>query len=72
MMIDPPIEELRKLAGNEYILTNVISKRAKELAKQMPEFIESNDEKEISLALREFYAGKVVITNPDSDGNINK
>ena len=31
MMIDPPIEELREKAGNEYILANVIAKRAKTL-----------------------------------------
>ena len=60
MMIDPPIEELRKIAGNEYILTNLVTKRAKELEKEIPEVIEASQEKAISLAAREVYAGKIV------------
>ena len=60
MMIDPPIEELKKIAGNEYILTNLVAKRAKELEKEIPEVIETSQEKAISLAAREVYAGKIV------------
>ena len=60
MMIDPPIEELRKIAGNEYILTNLVAKRAKELEKEIPDVIEHSQEKAISIAAREVYSGKVV------------
>ncbi len=72
MMIDPPIEELKKIAGNEYILTNIVAKRAKELEKDMPEYIEHSDEKAISIAARELYAGKIVITDPKKAGKDNQ
>ncbi len=60
MMIDPPIEELKQKAGNEYILTNLVAKRAKELEKDIPEVIENSQEKAISIAAREVYSGKIV------------
>lgn len=60
MMIDPPIEKLREKAGNEYLLTNLVAKRAKELEKDIPAVIEASDEKAISLAAREIYSGKIV------------
>lgn len=62
MMIDPPIEELRKIAGNEYILTNLVAKRAKELEKDIPDVIENSSEKAISIAAREIYSGKIIPT----------
>jgi len=67
MMIDPPIEELKKLAGNEYILTNLVAKRAKELEKEMPEVIDASNEKAISLASREVYSGKIVSSKDEEN-----
>ena len=67
MMIDPPIEELKALAGNEYILTNLVAKRAKELEKDIPEVIDSSPEKAISLAARELYTGKIVADKIDTN-----
>lgn len=67
MMIDPPIEELKKIAGNEYILTNLVAKRAKELEKDIPEVIENSQEKAISLAAREIYSGKVVSSKDEEN-----
>lgn len=66
MMIDPPIEELKKIAGNEYILTNLVSKRAKELEKDIPEVIENSQEKAISLAAREVHSGKIIASKIDN------
>lgn len=66
MMIDPPIEELKKIAGNEYILTNLVSKRAKELEKDIPEVIENSQEKAISLAAREIHSGKIIASKIDN------
>lgn len=68
MMIDPPIEELKKIAGNEYVLANVLAKRAKILEKDMPEYIEASQEKAISIAARELYSGKLEIKKPDDLG----
>ncbi len=67
-MIDPPIEELKKIAGNEYVLANVLAKRAKILEKDMPEYIEASQEKAISIAARELYSGKLEIKKPDDLG----
>ncbi|MBR4004052.1 MAG: DNA-directed RNA polymerase subunit omega [Clostridia bacterium] len=67
MMIDPPIEELKKLAGNEYILTNLVAKRAKELEKEMPEVIDASNEKAISLASREVFSGKIVSSKDEEN-----
>lgn len=67
MMIDPPIEELKKIAGNEYILANVLAKRAKTLEKEMPEYIEASQEKAISIAARELYSGKLVAELPKKE-----
>ena len=60
MMIEPPIEELREKAGNEYILTCMVAKRAKELEKEIPDYIEHSQDKAISLAVKEFYEGKII------------
>jgi len=68
MMIDPPIEELKKIAGNEYILANTLAKRAKILEKDMPDYIEASQEKAISIAARELYSGKLEIKKPDDLG----
>ena len=67
MMIDPPIEELKKKAGNEYILTNLVAKRAKELEKEIPEVIDASQEKAISLASREVYWGKIVSSKEEEN-----
>ena len=51
MMIEPPIDELAaKIDNNKYKLCVVMSKRAKELEKRIPEELEKSDKKAISLA----------------------
>ena len=60
MMIDPPIEELKEKVGNEYLLANLVAKRAKELEKDIPDVIEHSPDKALTLAAREIYSGKVV------------
>lgn len=58
-MIDPPIEQLKRKVGNEYILSNLVAKRAKELEKEIPEVLEHSTEKSISVACREIFSGKI-------------
>ena len=60
MMLYPPIDELVEKVGNEYALTNLVAKRAKELEKTIPEVIDNSNEKAISLAAREVADGTVV------------
>jgi len=66
MMIDPPIEELKEIVGNEYLLANLVAKRAKELEKEIPEVIENSQEKAISLAAREIYNHKIVSSKEEN------
>lgn len=61
MMIEPPIDELEKLAGgNKYVLSIVASKRAKEIETTRRTELATADKKSISIALDEIHEGKVV------------
>ena len=54
MMIEPPIEELAKKAGNKYLLCNLVAKRAKEIQKKnQEEEIFDPEVKEITMAALE-------------------
>ncbi len=65
IMLYPPIDELVEKVGNNYALTNLVSKRAKELEKTIPEVIDNSQEKAISLAAREVADGKIVGSTED-------
>lgn len=68
MMIEPPIDELaRKVGNNKYKLCCVMSKRAKELEKKIPEEIDKSDKKAISLAADEIYEGKVISSDQENN-----
>ena len=54
-MIEPPIDELRKIVGNKFLLTSLISNRAKDLSNQYF----AGDPKVITIATEEIYEGKV-------------
>lgn len=57
--IEPPIEDIIKKAGNRYALVTVVSKRAKELVIEKPDFFRDNQKiKPIELSCREFFQGK--------------
>ena len=59
-MIEPPIDELRKIVGNKFLLTSLISARAKDLSNQYfaGDPLDS-DPKVITIATNEIYEGKV-------------
>jgi len=70
-MLYPAIEQLSKKVGNSYILAVLVGKRAKQLEKNIPDYIEHSPEKAISLAAREIESGKVVAsTIGDSDEDV--
>lgn len=60
-MIDPPIDELVKKAGDAYSLCTIISKRAKQLNQGANPLIELNSNKAVSIASHEFIKGKLHI-----------
>lgn len=59
-MIEPPIDELRKIVGNKFLLTSLISNRAKDLSNQYfaGDPLDS-DPKVITIATEEIYEGKI-------------
>jgi len=61
VMMEPPIDELIKKVGNKFLLTCLISKRAKELNNiYCAEEPQEKDPKVISIAAQEVYDGKIV------------
>lgn len=61
-LIDPPIDKLIDKANGKYGLCVVISKRAKELLVQRPDFFRENQKvKPISFACEELYKDKIFI-----------
>lgn len=65
MMNEPPIDELVKKAGNQYILSIVAAKRAKEIETTRRAELATADKKSISIALDEIYEGKIEPSNLD-------
>ncbi len=59
MMIEPPIEELSKKAGNKYKLCVLVSKRAEEIQKHNYEEGINPEVKEITQACNEIMEGKL-------------
>ena len=60
MMNYPPIDELIAKVVNVYVLCNLITKRAKQIATVRRAELAGSDKKEISIACEEIYQGKVV------------
>lgn len=61
MIFEPSVEELTKKVGNTYELANLLAKRAREIAQNPPEEVESGKKKEIQIAAEEIAEEKVVI-----------
>lgn len=67
-MINPPIDEMFVQAGSRYALCTAVSKRAKELLIERPEFFKENQKlKPIELASQEFYKGAYTIERTTID-----
>lgn len=67
-MINPPIDVLFVKAGSRYALCTAVSKRAKELLIERPEFFKENQKvKPIELASQQFYRGEYSIERTTID-----
>jgi len=67
-MINPPIDEMIEKAQSRYALVTAVSKKAKELLIDRPEFFKENQKvKPIELASNEFYEGKFTIERTKID-----
>lgn len=60
IMMDPPIDELTQKVGNKFLLTCLVSKRAKQLnGEYLMGEPRDKDPKVIAIAAEEVYEGKV-------------
>lgn len=60
-MLEPNINELKKVMGNRYLLVNVAAQRAGMIAHRAEELNENLDSKPVTIALHEIADGKVKI-----------
>ena len=67
-MINPPIEVMIEKANSRYALVTAVSKKAKELLVDRPEYFKENQKaKPIELASVEFFEGKYSIERTKID-----
>ncbi|MBR1496213.1 MAG: DNA-directed RNA polymerase subunit omega [Oscillospiraceae bacterium] len=63
MLLYPPVSELAEKVGSRYELVNVIAKRARHISAEYEESGEPLDEKPVSIAIQEVYAGKLTVNH---------
>ena len=63
MMLYPPVSDLVKKVGSRYQLVNLIARRARAIAAEAEAEDEPLDQKPVSQAIDEVYAGKLLIVN---------
>ena len=61
MMLYPPVADLVDKVGSRYQLVNVVAQRARAISAQYDESGEFLDDKPVSIAIDEVYAGKLTI-----------
>lgn len=66
MMLYPPVAELTEKVGSRYQLVNVVAMRAREISAEAEEKGEPFDEKAVSIAINEIYAGKISMVPKDT------
>jgi len=67
MMLYPPVAELTEKVGSRYQLVNVVAMRAREIAAEAEEKNEPFDEKAVSIAINEIYAGKITMVAKENE-----
>lgn len=65
MMLYPPVADLVDKVGSRYQLVNVIAQRARHISADWEASGEPQDEKPVSIAIDEVYAGKLTVNNED-------
>ncbi|MCD7861034.1 MAG: DNA-directed RNA polymerase subunit omega [Oscillospiraceae bacterium] len=61
MLLYPPVAELADKVGSRYQLVNVVAQRARQISTEYEERGEPLDEKAVSIAVNEVYAGKLTL-----------
>ena len=63
MMLYPPVAELAKKVGSRYLLVNLVARRARAISEEYEANEEPLDDKAVTMAIDEVYAGKLKITH---------
>ena len=66
MLLYPPVSELADKVGSRYQLVNVIAQRARKISAEYEEMGEPLDEKTVSIAINEVYAGKLTVSQGET------
>ena len=66
MLLYPPVAELADKVGSRYQLVNVIAQRARKISSEYEAEGEPLDEKAVSIAINEVYAGKLTLNRGDT------
>ena len=61
MMLYPPVADLVDKVGSRYQLVNVLAQRARAISAEYDAKGEPLDEKAVSIAINEVYAGKLTV-----------
>ena len=61
MMLYPPVADLVDKVGSRYQLVNVVAQRARHISAEWEAEGEPQDEKPVSIAIDEVYAGKLTV-----------
>ncbi len=69
MMLYPPVADLVKKVGSRYQLVNLVARRARAIAAEAEANGEPMDEKPVSQAIDEVYAGKLKIVSHAGEEN---
>lgn len=67
MMLYPPVSDLAEKAGSRYQLVNLIARRARAIAAEAEENGDGIDEKPVSIAINEVYAGRLNIIKKEEN-----
>ena len=61
MMLYPPVADLVDKVGSRYQLVNVVAQRARHISAEWEAEGEPQDDKPVSIAIDEVYAGKLTV-----------
>ena len=65
MMLYPPMAALVDKVGSNYLLVNLVARRAREIAQKAEDSEETLDKKPVSMALDEVYSGRLTLEKTD-------
>ena len=65
MMLYPPVADLVDKVGSRYQLVNVVAQRARKISAEWEAEGEPQDDKPVSIAIDEVYAGKLTVSSAE-------